>query len=214
MAELQNEQAIIVNAGTGEFFGKIKEVKNNEEYEISFFDNKSCCWASKISSEKNSLVGQQCRVYYLNKERIRSFFTATISSANGNFILQQSSSAGSQVRQIRHFARFKVDLPATVMNENLLGRGVIINDVLPGVGINVKTFNISTGGVGIISEIPFQLNSFITIEVNFCGEKVKAIGEVKYCLKNDALFFAGVEFIVISEETKGRLENLLLVLGA
>ena len=99
------------------------------------------------------------------------------------------------------------------MNENLLGRGTVRNDAPAGAGTNVKTFNISANGVGIISETPFQVNSNFIIEVNFCEERIKAIGEVKYCLKKDGLFFAGVEFSVISEETKERLESLMLALG-
>jgi hypothetical protein len=199
MTELQKEQTIIVNTKTSEYFGKVKEVKDNNEYEISFFNT---------APEKNGLIGKQCKIYYQNKEGDRSFFPAIISSINGGFFIKQNTLSSFRIRQS---TRFKVDLPATVMNEDLLGRGAIRSDVLEGV-TNVKTFNISTSGVGIISETPFQVNSSFTIEINFYDEKVRAIGEVKYCLKKDELYYSGVEFSVMSEETRGKLGNLLLAL--
>jgi len=200
MAELKPEQYFILNTSKNEYCGKVKEVKSETEYQMTFINN-------KIS--ESDLNGQTCKVYYQTKDENRCFFQALLEVKNGIFYLQQIDSS---VFRGRRFSRFKLNLPMTIRNENLLVSGVVKNDALSGQVTNVKTFDVSAGGVGVISETPFQINSTLIIELNLYGEGIKAIVEVKYCIEKDTLFLSGLEFTVISDEARKKIEDLFLAL--
>ncbi|MFH0796829.1 MAG: PilZ domain-containing protein [Candidatus Omnitrophota bacterium] len=200
MAELKPEQYFILSTGKNEYCGKVKGIKSETEYQITFINN-------KIS--ESELNGQPGRVYYQNKDGNRCFFQAILEVKDGIFYFQQIDSA---VFRGRRFSRFKLNFPMTVKNENLLVSGVVKNDALSGQLTNVKTFDVSAGGVGVISETPFQINSILIIELNFYGEKIKAIVEVKYCIEKKTLFLSGLEFSVISDEARKKIEDLFLAL--
>jgi len=153
----------------------------------------------------NSILDREkCKVFF-NEEDERFVFDGEIEPAENNeFILKQSSPITPDKRE--HY-RISMKVPVYLLENPSKVLVKPLNFMFKR-WIKCKSFNISEGGIGIISDSPLPVNSKFFLRILIGKKPVEGVGEIKYCIEYEGKFLTGIEFVNFSEEAKEEIRKI------